>query len=56
VYDEYEYLERDEGRVVVKVSKIMDILEEIYNISQAQNRATNEIADLIAEKKFNSYE
>lgn len=56
VYDEYEYPERDDGRVTVKVSKIMDVLDEIYNKSKTENKGTNEIADLIAEKIFNSYE
>lgn len=54
VVDEYEHKEFDGARVQARLNNIVVILKEIFTRSQAANKATNIIADEMAEEIFNS--
>jgi leucine dehydrogenase len=54
VVDEYEHKQFDGNRVQTRLNNIVVILKEIFTRSQMTNRATNLIADEMAEEIFNS--
>jgi leucine dehydrogenase len=53
VVDEYEHKKSDPARLEKQVNKIGDTLAEIFALSRKEKRPTHEIADEIAEKRFN---
>ncbi len=53
VVDEYEHKQFNSARVKTRLNNIIVILKEIFSRSQAMNRATNIIADEMAEEIFN---
>jgi leucine dehydrogenase len=56
VYDEYQNKKYDKKRVMDKVAKIPSILSDILVKSFKQRKATNIIANKMAEKIFNAYD
>lgn len=54
VVDEYEHKQFDGERVKTRLNNIVVILKEIFSRSQASGKATNIIADAMAEEIFNS--
>jgi len=55
VVDEYENRHSSKRRILKKVAKIKRTLEGIFDQSKRERRATNFIADEIAEKIFNNH-
>lgn len=54
VADEFEYSDSSTARVTKKVSKIRDTLRKIFSKSKKAHRATNLVADGMAENIFNN--
>ncbi len=55
VVDEYEHKQFDANRVKTRLNNIVVILKEIFTRSQLSNKATNIIADEMAEEIFNGH-